>query len=114
MSSRSAAFIGFLFSLPFILVNFVVSLRIEPFYSFLGTVPAVRNSTIFLLLLLLLFPVGAFIAIQPMLKTSNGKRKFYPINIGLALILLIVFLFLFSALIGDTYRCDVLKIPNCD
>ena len=114
MSPKSAAFVGFLFSLPFIVANFIVSLRIEPFYSFLGTFPTVRNSTLFPLLLLLLFPVGAFIAIRPLLKTSNGKRKFYLVNITLASIMLIVFLLLFFALAGDTYRCDVLKIPNCD
>jgi len=114
MNSKSAAFVGFLFSLPFVITNFIVSLRIEPFYSFLGTFPAIRNSTMFPLLLLLLFPVGAFIALQPVLKKSNGKRKFYFINITLASILIIIFLFLFFALAGDTYRCDVLKIPNCD
>lgn len=114
MSSKTAAFIGLLFVLPFIIVNFIVSLRIEPFYSFLGAFPAIRNSTMFPLLLLLLFPVGAFISLRPTLKSSNGKRKFYILNIVLALIMLIVFLVLFSALAGDAFRCDVLKIPNCD
>lgn len=114
MSSTSAAFVGFLFALPFILTNFVISLRINPFYSFLDTFPAVRNSSMFPLLLVLLFPMGAFIALQPMLKTSNGKRKFYFINSAVASIMLVVFILLFSALVGDAYRCDVLKIPNCD
>lgn len=114
MNYKSAAFVGFLFSLPFITTNFIISLRIEPFYSFIGTFPSVRNSTFFPLFLLLLFPIGAFIALKPMLKTSKKKRKFYLINISLASILLIVFLLLFFALAVDTYRCDVLKIPNCD
>jgi hypothetical protein len=114
MSPRSAAFVGFLFSLPFIVANFIVSLRIEPFYSLLGTFPTVRNSTMFPLLLLLLFPIGAWIAIKPVLKVSNGRRKLHFINIALASIMLIIFLFLFFALAGDTYRCDVLKISNCD
>ncbi len=114
MSSKSTAFVGFLFSLPFIFANFVVSLRIEPFYSILGTFPAVRNSTMLPLLLSSLFPVGAFIALWPMLKPSDGKRKFYLINTVLAAIMLFLFLFVFFPLLGDTYRCDILKIPNCD
>jgi hypothetical protein len=114
MSSKSSAFVGFLFSLPFVITNFIVALRVEPFYSFLGAFSAVRNSTLFPLLLTLLFPVGAFIALQPVLKKTNGKRTFYLINIVVASIMLIAFLFLFFALAGDAYRCDVLKIPNCD
>jgi len=114
MNPKSAAFLGFLFTLPFIVANFIVSLRIEPFYSLLGKFPAVRNSTLFPLLQLLLFPIGAFIAIRPVLKKSNGKWGFYPVNIVLVALMLIVFFLLFIALAGDTYRCDVLKIPNCD
>lgn len=114
MSSKTAAFVGFLFSLPFIITNFIVSLRIQPFYSFLEIFPDVRNSTLLPLLLTLLFPVGAFIALWPMVKLSNGKRKFHFLNIALASVMLFLFFFVFFPLLGDTYRCDVLKIPNCD
>lgn len=114
MNPKSAAIVGFLFSLPFIIANFIVSLRIEPFYSFLEIFPDVRNSTVLPLLLTCLFPIGAFVAIKPMLKTSNGKRKFYLLNTILALIMISLFIFVFFPLLEDTYRCDVLKIPNCD
>jgi hypothetical protein len=110
LSSHAAAFRGFLFSLPFIFTNFVVSLRIEPIYSFLGSFPSVRNSSFLPLILLLLFPVGAFIAIKPMLR----KKKFYMANTMVALFLIVVFVVLFAVLGQELYRCDVLQIPNCD
>lgn len=115
LTPSASAVIGFLLALPFIIVNFIVALRIEPFYSFLGSFPAVRNSSLFPLLLLLLFPIGAYIVIRPMLqKAPDGKRKIYLVNSVLGAIMLLVFLVLFIALGEETYRCDILKIPNCD
>jgi hypothetical protein len=113
MSPNRSAFVGFLFSLPFIITNFIVSLRIEPIYSFLGSFPVIRNSPFIPLILLLLFPIGAFIALYPMLQ-ANKKRNFYIANSIVAIILLVVFFILFVALGEEIYRCDILRIPNCD
>jgi hypothetical protein len=110
-----AAITGVLFALPFFILNAIVAMRIEPIYSFLGMYPAIRNTPLFPLVMLLLFPVGAFVAAFPMMqKSANGKRKFYLVNAVIALILLVVFLVIFSALGQEFYECDMLKIPNCD
>jgi hypothetical protein len=115
INPNKAAIIGFLFTLPFIVTNFIVALRIEPIYSFLGSFPIIRNSPFFPLLLLLFFPVGAYIATRPMLqKTPGAKRKIYAINSILAVVVVAIFLILFYALSEELYRCEVLKIPNCD
>lgn len=111
---NKAALIGFLFALPFVITNFIVALRIEPFYLFLGSFSVIRNSPIFPLLLLLLFPVGAFVAMRPSLKKVDGKRKFYLTNSIVAIVLIVVFILLFTALEEELYRCNVLQIPNCD
>lgn len=112
-----AATVGFLFIIPFIIANFVVVLHIEPFYSLMGSVSFIRNSEFMLLflILILLFPIGAFIAIRPMLhKGEDGKRKLYPLNILVAMILLLGFALLFIGFGEDIYKCDILRIPNCD
>ncbi len=110
-----ALFIGIIFVLPFILMNFIVALRLEPFYSFLGSFELIRNSTLTPLVLLLLFPIGAFVAVRPMLrKNADSNRHIYVANTIFAIITIIIFLVLFAALGEEAYRCDVLQIPNCD
>lgn len=111
LNPSSAALNGFLFAVPFFILNFIVALRIQPLYSFLGSFPAIRATPLTPLLLLLLFPIGAYIAARPMFY---GKRKFYPLNALVAAGLLVIFWVLFTALGEELYRCDVLNIPNCD
>jgi len=113
---RSAALAGFLFALPFLVMNTIVGSRLEPFYSFIR--PDTHTSPfeyVLLAVILLLLPLGAFIAVRPMYqKGVDGKRKFYPVNILLAAILVTGFVALSVGLGSDIYRCDVLQIPNCD
>lgn len=109
-----AVLTGFLFALPFVIINFIVALRVEPFYSFLGSFGFIRNSPYFPLFLLILLPVGAYASVSPMLKKENSKRKIYFINIATTVILLAVFILMFVALAEELYRCEILKIPNCD
>jgi hypothetical protein len=106
-----AAIIGFLFALPFFIINFIVALRIEPLYSILGAYPALRNTPILPLLLLLLFPIGACISAYPMFQ---GKQKIYITNTIVVIVLMVVFFILFYALGEELYRCEIAKIPNCD
>lgn len=103
---------GFLFAIPFLVLNFIVVLRLEPFYSFLGSFPVIRNSPFLPLILLLLFPVGVFIAVKPVF--NGGKRRVYLVNLGVAVIMAVMFVILFGALGEEFYRCGILKIPNCD
>ncbi len=110
-----AALLGFLCTLPFFIANFIVSLRIEPFYALLESFPVIRSSSIFPLVLLLFFPLGAVVSIHPMLfKGKNSNRNIYILNSILAALLLAIFFFIFIPLAKDIYTCDILKIPNCD
>jgi hypothetical protein len=112
----SAALIGFLFVLPFVSLNVIVGNRIEPFFSIIR--PGIQTSSVeygLLLFVLLLLPVGAFIAIRPMIqKGADGKRKFFLVNGVIAALLLTGFALLVIGLGSEIYRCDVLLIPNCD
>jgi len=116
LNPKSAALIGFMLALPFVLLNAIVGSKIEPFYSLIR--PDTHTSPfeyVLLVVVLLLLPVGAFIAVRPMFqKGTDGKRKFYLVNILLAAILVTGFVALSIGLGSDIYRCDVLLIPNCD
>jgi len=113
---KSAAVVGFLFALPFLILNTIVGTRIEPFVSLIR--PGAHTGPfeyVLLFIVVLLIPVGAFIAIRPMLqKGVDGKRKFHLINVTLAAIMLVLFVIISGALISEIYRCNVLQIPNCD
>ncbi len=113
---RSAALVGLLFLAPFVLLNAIVGNRIEPFFSLIR--PGLHTSPfeyILLVIVLLLIPVGSFIAIRPLFqRRAEGKRIFYLVNIILAALLLIAFIMISVGLGSDIYRCDVLQILNCD
>lgn len=113
---KPAALVGFLLALPFLLLNTIVGSRIEPFYSLIR--PDVHTGPfeyVLLAVVLLMLPLGAFIAARPIFqKGADGKRKFYLVNIILAAILATGFVALSVGLGSDIYRCDVLQIPNCD
>lgn len=112
----AAAIIGLLFIVPLLFANAIVANRIEPFFSLIRPGPHTSPQEYVLLpVVLLLLPLGAFIIIRPMLqKGTDGKRKLYFVNAMLAVLLLLVFVVLAVALGSDIYRCDILKIPNCD
>ena len=113
---RSAALISLLFIAPLILLNQIVGNRIEPFFSLIR--PGIHTSPVEYVLLLfvcLLLPVGAFVAIQPMLRKGvDGKRKLYLVNRILATPLLMVFALISLAWGSEIYRCEILQIVNCD
>lgn len=113
---RSAALVGVLFALPFAILNAIVATRLEPFFSTIR--PGIHTSWIEYILLFIvvaLFPVGAFIAIRPILrKSADGARRFYVVNGLVAALLVIAFGVLAVGLGLEIYRCDVLQVPNCD
>lgn len=101
--------------MPFVIIHFIVSFRIQPFNSLLELFPAIRSSPILPLLLLLFFPAGAFVSIHPMLrKEKDGSRTIPALNSILSALLLAIFIFLFIPLAKDMYTCQILQIPNCD
>ena len=111
-----AALSGVLLLLPFVAMNAIVANRIEPFFSLVR--PAIHTSPreyVLLMMVLILMPVGAFVAARPMREIgADGERRFYAVNTVLATLLCIMFVVLSVALGSDIYRCDVLRISNCD
>lgn len=112
----SAALIGFLCSIPFIVMNALVANQVQPVLSFIR--PDGHTSTFeygLLAFVLLLLPIGAFITLRPVLRKEQGKnQKPYIFNIILAIILFTGFVLISIGLGSDIYQCDVLQIPNCD
>jgi hypothetical protein len=111
-----AALIGFLLLLPFLTLNAIVGSRVEPFFTLIRPGPHTGPLEYAVLaFVLVLIPVGAYIAVRPVLnKGADGKRKFYLVNMVLAALLVVIFVALVVALGDEIYRCDVLQIPNCD
>jgi hypothetical protein len=110
-----AALVGALCTLPFLAANLIVVNRIEPFFSLIR--PGLHTSAreyVLLAVVLLLLPVGAFIAARPIFGRPDGPRRFHAVNALLSLGLVLVFLTLAAALGSEIYRCDVLGVPNCD
>src|SRR5689334_18157926 len=103
LKPNQAALVGILFALPFLILNGVISQRIEPLFTLIR--PGKHTSPLEIVLLtiiILLFPTGAFISALPIYR----KKKFYPINIFAALALLAIFFMLSTVLLSELYRCD--------
>jgi predicted Na+-dependent transporter len=111
-----AALTGVLLALPFVAMNAIVGNRIEPFFSMIR--PGIHTSPleyVLLFIVVLLIPVGAFVAARPLFqKRVDGKRRFHAVNAILATLLCILFVAVSAGLGSDIYRCDILRIPNCD
>lgn len=112
LSPNQAAAIGFLFFLPFFITNLAVVKGIQPFYSWLESIPTLRNNPIFPLFLICLFLIGAAISLLPIFKSKT--KKFYLLNILVAAFLLLAFVVLAYFFGQEFYRCEVLQIRNCD
>ena len=112
----SAAVLGSVLLSPFLVLNAIVGNRIEPFFSLIR--PNVHTSVreyVLLATVLLLLPIGAFIAASPLFrKRADGARRFLIVNAAVAVALVAVFVVVSVALGSDIYRCDIQQIPNCD
>jgi hypothetical protein len=111
-----AAAVGALFAGPFLAANAIIGNRIEPFFSLIR--PGIHTSAreyVLLAVVLVLIPIGAFVAARPMLQRGpDGRRRFYLLNAVLATLLSAAFVTLVAGLGSEIYRCDVLRVPNCD
>lgn len=107
---KSAARIGFVLTLPVILLNTIANNEIEPFFTFFKVDVvdgfwAYPIGSLALTVSLLLLPAGAVIAIRPMFqKGADGKRKFYLMNVLLAAVMLALFFFITGAFISEIYK----------
>jgi hypothetical protein len=115
-AARWAAVAGLALALPFLALNAVVAERIEPVFSVVR--PGDHAGPLeypLLLIVLLLLPVGAAVALSPMWREGgDGPRAYSLANILVAALLITAFLMLAIGLGDEIYRCDVLHIPNCD
>jgi len=110
-----AALLGALLVLPFVALNAVVAQRIEPLFSVLR--PGVHSGPfeyVVLAVVLVLLPVGAGVALLPLRRAADGRRRFPPLNLALAVLLVGAFALISAELGQEIYRCDVLGLPNCD
>jgi hypothetical protein len=111
-----AALRGLFLVLPFVTMNAIVGNRIEPFFSLIR--PGIHTSPreyVLLFSVVLLIAVGAFLAARPLLqKGTDGKRRFHAVNAIVATLLCMAFVAVSVGLGSDIYRCDILRIPNCD
>lgn len=67
------------------------------------------------LAILLLLPIGAAIALRPLVgKKGSSRPIWFALNVAVAVLLLAGFVILAIVAGEEIYRCDVLGIPNCD
>ena len=111
-----SAAVGLAFAAPFLLLNAVVAMRLEPYFSLIR--PGVHTGPMeipLLVVVLLLLPVGAFIALRPLRSTdAHGRRRVPVVNVLVALALVCGFLVIGGALGEEIVRCDVLAVPHWD
>lgn len=116
LDSKQAAFIGFVFTFPFLILNKIANSQMEPYYSLIKTNGLMVNPFAYFLIAisLLLLPIGAVISILPIFQKTNERNKVYFINIILALSMLIFFVTISFGFISEIYKCEMLRVPNCD
>ncbi|RZS67854.1 hypothetical protein EV187_0276 [Agromyces ramosus] len=107
---------GLAFAVPFLLLNAVVALRVEPYLSVIR--PGVHTGPMeipLLAVVLFLLPVGAVVALRPLRSADvDGRRSVPIVNVLVALALVSAFLVIGIALGEEIVRCDVLDVPRCD
>ena len=111
-----AAAAGALTLAPLAGANAVVGGRIEPFFSLIR--PGAHTSAAeyaLLAVVLLLLPLGAFVAARPLPSPrGGGMRPVHALNVAVAALLVGAFVTLSWGVGSELYRCDVLRVPNCD
>ena len=101
---------------PLAALNAIVGDRIEPFFLLIRPGPHTGAAEYALLIaVLLLLPVGAFIAARPLAgRGPAGLRPIHALNGAVAVCLAIAFVAISFGLGDEIYRCDVLRLPACD
>jgi hypothetical protein len=117
---RSAALIGFLFALPFVSLNAIAVSKLEPFYTAftglgLDNISRFGAGLIVFSSVFLLLPLGALIAIRPLLQgKTRGARGWAIVEVAVATALMALFVLVSVGLGEEMYRCAILQVPNCD
>ena len=113
---HAAAVTGALTLAPLAALSAVVGERIEPFFSLIRPGPHTGAAEHLLLVAaLLLLPVGAFVAGRPLTQRGpGGMRPLHALNGAVVALLASAFVAISFGFGAEIYRCDVLRIPNCD
>jgi len=118
---RSATLIGFSLFLPLFLMNVMAGLDLEAFDAFFQNVFTINGyqtnplGSFVMIVAVLLLPAGCIVALRPVLrKEADGKRRLYIANLILAAVIFGFLVIFVGGAIDTIYRCDVLRIPNCD
>ncbi len=109
--SKRSLFIGIILTLPFFIANVLVLTQTKFFLSFIRPLGETTSFEQHLVLALIAFVgVGGLVILLPILK----DRRFYAVNAIVGLLFLAFALFGGYGIGYDFYKCDILKIPNCD
>lgn len=117
--TKSALF-AFLLALPMLVLIPSVAFDFDPVEAFLKSFLTDNGETLNLLGYTLMFlglfalPVGLIVALRPFFMKENGVRNMYVVNILVAVLILALMVPTWGALATEIYRCDILRVPNCD
>lgn len=104
-------FLGIGLALPFFVANILVVTQVRFFLSLLRPLGQTTSYEQFIVLALIaLVGVGGIVALLPMLR----DKRLYIVNAIIGAALIGFAIFAGYGLSVDVYRCDILKIPNCD
>jgi len=121
-NARSSAIISFILALPLPILLSIAVLTIEPFYGLLTPLfteaNGYRNSALGLTILIgafLLLPVAFIVSVAPIGQTmrTGGSLLAHPINLVLAVAILVFITTIVGSIIIDQYPCWI-GVPNCD
>ncbi len=109
--SRRHLYIGVALAIPFLCANALVGLQAQLFLKLLRPFGETTNyEHLLVLILIALVGVGGIVSLFPIVN----ERRFYVVNAIVGLAFLAFALFGGYGLGYDFYKCDILKIPNCD
>lgn len=117
ITPMKAVLLGLLSLVPFLILNTVAMNQFEPVLSLLrpeGSTTILEQIIMFLFVLPLPL-LGAYVALTPVLrKGADGVRVLHPLNVIVALLIIVASLAISFELGMEIYECDVLGVVNCD
>ncbi len=108
--NKRSLFLGIALALPFLIANALVAIQAEFFLSLLRSQGQSMNyEHLLVLALIALVGVGGVVTLLPILR-----GRLYIVNAIVGVAFVAFALFGGYGLGYDFYKCDILKIPNCD
>lgn len=116
------ALVALALTIPIAILVAAISFKIEPLETALKEIFADENDrptvlgSIYVFGGLLALPVALAVSLWPVLRDGlrEARRHLYIANLAMALVVLALMVPTWGAIAEEIYRCDVLRIPNCD